>query len=116
MKKMTSAALFLACASWFMSIKPSLPDLYHSAGSKRGIPVKSFRLLEKRGLKVTKLKLDVQYFEACLELNLCPPKFKLKDAKVNVAVLRDKINEAVIENALFNVRKELDRSRSEYER
>jgi len=48
-------------------------------------------------------------------LDLCPPKFRLKDAKVNTAVLRNKINEAVVENALFNVRKELEKAKNEYE-
>ena len=89
---MALCAVVLACASWFMLIKSSLPDLYFTLSSKRGIPIKTCRLLEKCGLKVTKLRLDIDFFETCLKLDLCPPKFKLRDAKVNTVVLNKKIN------------------------
>ena len=67
----------------------------------------------KSGLKVTKLKLDVQYFETCLELGLCPPKFKVKDAKVvNERILNAQVQRVVIENALIKVRQEFAQAKN----
>ena len=108
------ASLLLAFSSFFIAYKSSLPQLYHHVSKKRGIPVKSFRQLEKYGLKVSKLKLDVHYFETCLNLELCPPKYKLKDAKVTEKSLSAQLHRIVVEDDLNNVRKQLVKAKSLY--
>ena len=102
------ASLLLAFSTIFTCYKPSLPQLYYFVCKKRGIPVKKFRCVEKSGLKVTKLKLDVQYFETCLEVGLCPPKFKVKDQKVNEPTLNAQVHRVVLKNALTKARHELN--------
>jgi len=112
--KSNLAAVVLFLTNLFISVKSSLPELYHVVGSKRGIPVKNFRHVEKCGLKVTKLKLDVQYFETCLELDLCPPKFKLKDAKVKSPDLNKRIHKVLVEEALKNTLHSLETAKEVY--
>ena len=110
------AAYVLALSSWLLMLKPSLPQHYHRISSKRGIPVKHFRRLEKCGLKVTKLRLDVCYFESCIELQLCPPKYKLKDAKVRNLMCDKQLHEVMVKDALTNARHDLSKSKEEYSR
>ena len=112
MKQLTS--LLLAFTSIFISYKSSLPELYYHVCKKRGIPVKTLRHLEKCGVRMSKLKLDVQYFETCLNLDLCPPKFRLKDAKVTEKALSSQIHRVVVEDALKNVCKDLQKAKSLY--
>ena len=40
--------------------------------------------LKRTGRKVTKLKLDLIYFETCLELRLCPQFLKFKMPKLSI--------------------------------
>ena len=108
------AALLFAIANWFIAIKPSLPDLYYNVSSKRGIPIKKFRYLEKRGLKATKLRLDVQYLETCLNMGLYPPMYRVKDTKVNTPVLNNKVEKVIIQNTLANARCDLEDAKSHY--
>ena len=62
----------------------SLPKLYHSISKKRGIPVSLLRKNERLGLKVVKLKLDVNYFETCLDLKICSRFLKFKTPNLNI--------------------------------
>ena len=112
MKKI--ASLLIAFTSLFIACKSSLPELYFNVCKKRGIPVKKFRHLEKCGLKVSKLKLDVNYFETCLNLDLCPPKYKLKDAKITEKALSSQLHRVVVEDALNNVRKQWEKAKTVY--
>ena len=84
----------------------SLPKLYHGICSRRGIPVSTFRSLEKHGHKLVKLNLDVKYFESCLDLNLCPEFLKFKAP--NLSVYRDGryLFQAVVRKKLKEVKKD----------
>ena len=62
----------------------SLPKLYFSISSKRGIQVKDLRQIEKFGQKIVKLRLDIKYFEICSNLNLCPEFLKFRPPKLKV--------------------------------
>jgi len=55
-----------------------------AALSKRGVPVKDLKQIEKFGQKVVKLKLDVKYFELCTDLSLCPEFLKFRPPKLKV--------------------------------
>ena len=44
--------------------------------------VREFRRLERAGLQLAKVKLDINYFENCQELDLCPEKMKAKLPKL----------------------------------
>ena len=50
----------------------SLPDLYFSLASKRGMAVSVFRNFERKTVKLAEKKLDQRFFEKCLNLGLCP--------------------------------------------
>ena len=108
------ASILIAFTSLFITWKPSLPHLYYHVCKKRGIQVKTFRHLEKCGLKVSKLKLDVHYFETCLNLDLCPPKYKLKDTKVAEKALSTQLHRVVVEDALNNIQKQLGKAKTVY--
>ena len=62
----------------------SLPKLYFSISSNRGIRVKDLRLIEKFGQKIVKLRLDIKYFEICSNLNLCSEFLKFRPQKLKV--------------------------------
>jgi len=52
--------------------------------ASEGIRLKELRNFEKLYLKVTKLKLDVGYFDKCLEMNLVPNFLKFKPPDLEV--------------------------------
>ena len=69
---MLNVLLSLAVATvWILKIS-FLPKLYHALSSKRDVTIKLQRKLEKLGLKLVKLNLDVKYFETCIDLDICP--------------------------------------------
>ena len=72
---------------WILKCFTSLPKLYHSISKKRGIPVNLFRKNERLGLKVVKLKLDVNYFETCLDKTLILVLMSLKVFASNLSQL-----------------------------
>ena len=53
-------------------------EIYFRISSKRGTPVKDLRQIERYGLKIVKLKLDVKFFETCANLDICPQFLKFK--------------------------------------
>ena len=74
----------LAVAAIWFSKTTSLPKIYYKISNKRGIPVSTLRAFEKQGHKLVKLRLDVKYLEACLDLNLCLEFLKFKPPNLNV--------------------------------
>ena len=77
--------VFMLATLWFLKTftkEFSLPELYFNLARKRGIDVKTFRLLEKRVFQIVKKKLDVEYFEKCLDLKLCPEFLKFHPPKL----------------------------------
>ena len=81
---------------WILKCFTSLPKLYHSISKKRGIPVSLFRKNERLGLKVVKLKLDVNYFETCLDLKICPRFLKFKPPNLSVYKKPDYLFQSVL--------------------
>ena len=68
--------------------------------NKRGIPLSTLRKLERNGRKVTKLKLDLKYFETCLELRLCPQFLKFKPPNLSVYKKPQFLYQTVLERKL----------------
>ena len=62
----------------------TLPKFYYSLRNSRSLDVRSLRKLEKHGLSVTKLTLDILYFKNCLELGVCPKFLRFKPPKLRV--------------------------------
>ena len=79
--------LFLLASKWY-STSTTLPQLYYRLSSRRSVGVREFRRLEKAGLRLSKVKLDITYFENCQELDLCPDMMKAKLPKLKA--YRDK--------------------------
>ena len=77
---MNFLTIFYAAYIWFTNgLKlTSLPRLYYRLSSKRGIPVKQLRQLEKIAIKYARRQLDVHFLEYCYDLGICPEKFKFK--------------------------------------
>ena len=94
---------FLALCHYFTS----LPKLYFYLSSKRDIPVKELRRLEKAFIKITKLRLDIIYFERCLNLKICPKFLLFKPPKLKAYHRTENIRAEVIKNQLGVLRREL---------
>ena len=62
--------IIVLCASWYLK-STTLPKLFYKLQDRRDVDIHRLRKLEKLGLKVTKLTLDVKYFESCVELGIC---------------------------------------------
>ena len=92
---------------WILKCFTSLPKLYHSISKKRGIPVSLFRKNERLGLKVVKLKLDVNYFETCLDLKICPRFLKFKPPNLSVYKKPDYLFQSVLSKKLKETNREL---------
>ena len=54
--------LLFSIVAWLKKTT-SLPKLYFKISSKRGTPVKDLRQIERYGLKIVKLNLDIKFFE-----------------------------------------------------
>ena len=58
-------------ANWYLKTT-SLPKLYYRLQDRRDVRVNQLRKLERIGVKVTKLSLDLKYFDSCVELGISP--------------------------------------------
>ena len=112
MESATFVLFFLS--SLFASKHSSLPQVYHHINNKRGIPVQALRRIEKAGLKVRKLNVDVKYLESCVELDLCPPVLKVKDPKLNGSRNAHHYDMACLKERLQDVKNELMQANSVY--
>ena len=66
---------------WFLKTwKKSSPlsEIYYSISSKRGVNIKIFRKYEQLCKKLSILKLDLFFFNKCLDLNLIPDFIRFK--------------------------------------
>ena len=78
---LSELCLILTCALWLVKSYnncSNLPQLYYRLANRRNVSVKEFRELEKDALRVSKLTLDVAYFDKCLELEICPKYLRFK--------------------------------------
>ena len=77
---MLGVLLFVAnvFSSW------TLPKYYYHLHNRRSLDVRSLRRLEKHGLSITKVTLDILFFKNCLELGVCPNFLKFKPPNLKV--------------------------------
>ena len=101
-----SKSLPVLLAVWVIKAS-SLPKLYHRLQDRRDVAVSHFRKLEKAGLKVTKLVLDLKYFESCLELGIYPKFLKFKPPNLPAYQNTKNILRKVLSNQINCVNKEL---------
>ena len=100
-------------ALWYLQAA-SLPKLYYRLQGRRDVDVKRLRKLEKAGLKVTKLTLDIKFFESCIELGVCPPFFKFKAPNLPVYKRTKGIYSKVLSDQIRITSKELKSATSRY--
>ena len=76
----------ISSCKWYLLSTKNLPTIEHmkKIAASEGIRLKELRNFEKLYLKVTKLKLDVGYFDKCLEMNLVPNFLKFKPPDLEV--------------------------------
>ena len=106
--------VLLSIATIWLKKTYSLPKLYFSLNSKRNIPVKELRQLERLGQKVGKLRLDVKYFEQCRSLQICPEFLKFKVPKLEVYRSSNNLFQIVLNKKLKELRKELKINERKY--
>ena len=66
----------------------------------------TFRALERQGNRLTKLGLDLKYFETYLDLNLCPEFLKFKPPKLQVYKNSREFYQVVVPKKLREIERE----------
>ena len=105
--------ILTVAAIWLLKTT-SLPKLYFKISNKRGILVSTLRALEKQGKKLVKLRLDVKYFETCLDLDLYPEFLKLKITNLNFSKNRKDVYQTVVRNKLKEINQEKQTAEAEF--
>lgn len=100
-------------ATWLCK-STSLPQFYHRLQDRRDVTVRSLRKLEKSGMRVAKLLLDVKYFESCIELGVCPAFLKFKPPNLPAYGNIKSVLRQVLNNQIKSVMQELKSARSKY--
>ena len=98
---------------WILQIS-SLPKLYHRLHSKGGPKVADFRKLENLGHQLTRRILDVEFWNRCLDLRVCPQFLKFKSPKLNLYDNTEHLyqsNMLMVENSLKVAEKDHHRAK-----
>jgi len=95
-----------------MKKSSSLLKYYYKLSKKRGISVSVFRNLERQGFKLMKLKLDLKYFDSCLDLKICPNYLKFKPPNLRVYKNCDEFCQV----AVYKKRKEILKDKNNAEK
>lgn len=74
---------FILLLSLWLIKCSKIPDIYYRLSSKFDIHVSVFRKFEKLTYKCKKLNLDLQYFEHCKTLDVCPKFLRFDFPKVD---------------------------------
>ena len=98
---------------WYLK-STSLPKLFYRLQDRGDVSVHRLRKLEKAGIQVTKLTLDVNYFEKCLELGLCPKFLRFKPPKLSAYKNCKNVYRQVVNNQINCVKKDLKSAKSKY--
>ena len=106
-----SVFIVILLINWY-SKSTTLPQLYFKLSSRRDVEVRDLRRLEKTGLKVSKLQLDLGYFERCLELGVCPPFLRFKPPNVKAYKDVKFVYEKAVKNEIKLVNQELKKVKS----
>ena len=110
----TTTKVLLYCFIWFSTIYYSLPKLFHSISSKRGVPVRKCRRLENLTIKLAKRGLDVKYWTRCLDLGICPKFLNFKPPKVKQFRYVGDLYQSVVQKGLCIAREEQLQVEKEY--
>ena len=85
----------------------TLPKLYHYCSSRTSVLVSELRQFEKLCTKITKLRLDIIYFEQCVNLKICPKFLCAKFPKLKAYHKTSNIKNEILKNQLGVLRHEL---------
>ena len=96
----------MLCVYIWITQTSSLPKYYHRLHSKGGPPVREFRRLERLGDQVTRTYLDVEFWNRCLDLDICPKFVKFKPPKLKQYDSNDQLFRQVVCNSLKLAEKE----------
>ena len=76
-----SQKLFVICLNWYIKSKVSPPAFYFRLHNRRDINIDLIRRYEILQIKINKKKLDIVFWNKCLNLELCPDFLKVKPPK-----------------------------------
>ena len=111
---MINGVVFLSCvAIWLLKIT-SLPKLYFRINIRRGIAISQLRQLERVSLKVVKLKLDLRYFQTCIDLSICPEFLKFKPPRISAYSRPADLYQIGLKRKLLKVRKATKNMEKQY--
>ena len=110
--KLTSLIVVLL-AIWYIRAA-SLPKLYYRLKDRREVDIQHLRKVEKAGLKVTKLLLDLKYFDTCVELGVCPNYLKFKPPKLPAYRDTKSVYRQVLSNQIKYSLKDLKSTKAHY--
>ena len=104
----TTSSVCVLAVLWYLKVfkkTSSLPDLYFSLASKRGVAVSVFRSFERKAIKLAEKKLDQRFFEKCLNLGICPDFLKFQPPRLMAYRNTNTLYQQVVQKQL-NVVKE----------
>ena len=105
--------VLLTSLNWY-SKTTTLPKLYYRLQNRREVGLHVFRKLEKSGIKVTKLTLDLKYFENCVELGICPQYLRFKPPKLSAYHNTTNVFRQVVNNQINIVKRDLRKAKDHY--
>ena len=105
--------LLLIALIWFCK-SPSWPELYYNISNKRGISINKLQICEKLGQKAVKLRLDMKYLEACVELDICPKVLRFKPPNISVYQNLSSVYNIGLKRKIKKTRSSLKLAQTEY--
>ena len=112
MKMLTLLIAYL----WLYKHLDSLPKLYYFCCNKRDVHVSEFRTFERTCAKVTKLRLDIIYFERCMDLKIVPRFLLFKLPKLKAYHKTDNLRSEILKNQISVLKSDLRRVIAKYEK
>ena len=96
-------------------IKEPLPKVYFRLARKKSVKVKQLRALECSTVKKCKLRLDEEYFERCMSLNLTPKYLNVKIPKLKCLYNKDAYDVISVQKQLKEIKEEIKKEKLKYE-
>ena len=106
--------LLIVAYLWIFRTFNSLPKVYHYCCNKRDIQIAELRKFERICLRVTKLRLDILYFQRCADLKICPKFLLFKRPKLKAYRRTENLQAVILRNQIDILKSDLTHATNAY--